>query len=327
MKNQISYRNRLFSLLIFFGVLISVTTSAVTYYIMISSSNKENINLMFSEVIGYILLFNLIIIPIHFLIAQVISKAYYRLLSHHKRHEAIMIQQSKMAAIGEMISFIAHQWRQPLNRLASILMRTRTEVKQKKFDIDSFSNNLDEQEHLLEYLSETIESFRNFYKPNNAFSDFSANDAIKQVLELVSPTLKESGIGYSYKKCEDTIVEGRKNEFMQVILTIINNATYILDERKVKNPNIDISTFIKKGSLHITIEDNGGGISVKPIKKIFEAYFTKNNNTKSSGMGLYISKLIIEDHFSGKVKAHNTMSGACFTIIIPIGHLKATSLS
>ncbi len=327
MKKQTSYRNRLFFLLVFFGVLISVITSAVTYYFMIDSYNKESFNLMFSEVVGYVLLFNLIITPIHFLIAQVISKAYYRLLSHHKRHESIMIQQSKMAAIGEMISFIAHQWRQPLNRLASILMRSRTEVKQKKFDIHSFSNNLDEQEHLLEYLSDTIESFRNFYKPNNAFLEFSPNDAIEQVLELFSPTLKESGISYSYKKCEDTIVEGRKNEFMQVILTIINNATYILDERKVNNPSIDITTFIQRGCLYIIIEDNGRGINVKPIKKIFEPYFSKNKNSKSSGMGLYISKLIIEDHFSGKVKAQNTKSGACFTITIPIGHLKATLLS
>jgi signal transduction histidine kinase len=285
---------------------------------MLESYNKEHFNLMFSEIFGYVLLFNLLIVPIHFLIALVISKAYYKLLSQHKRHEAIMIQQSKMAAIGEMISFIAHQWRQPLNRLASLLMRTRIETEQSTLDRESLVENFNAQEHLLEHLSETIESFRDFYKPDKSFSTFSLNSSVEQVLELFSPTLKEGGITYTYKECSDTIIKGRKNEFMQVILTLINNAAYILHERAVKNPNINITT-LKKGSyIHIIIDDNGGGIKVKPLKKIFRPYFSKNNNNKSSGMGLYISKLIIEDHFHGTLQAQNITNGARFTIEVPV---------
>lgn len=321
MKKQISYRNRLFFLLVFFGILISILASTITYYIMLESYDIESFNLTFLEIYGYVLLFNLLIIPIHFSIALIISKAYYKLLSHHKRHETIMIQQSKMAAIGEMISFIAHQWRQPLNRLASILMRVRIDVDQKVFDRGSFLKNLEEQEHLLEHLSETIESFRNFYKPSEPNTSFSPNEAIEHVLELISPTLKEYGISLEYTKCSDLILKGRQNELMHVLLTIINNATYIFSERKIKDPKISITTSLNNKDFFITIQDNGGGISVKPIKKIFEPYFSKNRNNKSSGMGLYISKLIIEDHFDGTLKVDNLDNGALFIVSIPIGHL------
>jgi len=288
---------------------------------------KSDIDKYARKIFAYVLLFNILIIPIHFLIALLISKAYYKLLSYHKRHEAIMIQQSKMAAIGEMISFIAHQWRQPLNRLASILMRTRVEIKQETFNRETLTKSLDEQEEMLEHLSETIESFRNFYKPNKSFSTFSPNSAIEQVLELFSSTLKESGITYKYKKCSETVIEGHKNEFMHVILTVINNATYILDERGVPNPYINITALIKENNVYITIEDNGGGIKVKPIKKIFEPYFSKNKNKKSSGMGLYISKLIIEDHFNGTLQVQNIVDGSQFIIVIPTRHLEDTLLS
>lgn len=226
----------------------------------------------------------------------------YQINERKKEHEAqkqLLIHQSKLAAIGEMLGNIAHQWRQPLTRLSYIFMNIEYSEKQKVR-----SELVDEGTQQLEFMSQTIDDFTNFYAPTKEKESFSVEHEVQNVLELIEP--KEINIILETK--EDSILFNYKNEFKQVILNLIVNAKDVLRAREIENPQVSIVIDQKI----LTLCDNAGGIDLENIEKVFEPYFTTKE--QGLGIGLYMSKMIIEKNMGGRLSVENTAEGAKFTI-------------
>jgi signal transduction histidine kinase len=223
----------------------------------------------------------------------------FKLVEQEQRlQQSMLLQQSRLASMGEMISIIAHQWRQPLNFLSFAFMHIKRSCNGDK---DALLTIKDANEQL-QYMSQTIENFRNFYNPSKKREDFDISKACENTIKIVSPTLQKIDISLDIR--ENFFVYANSNEFQQVVLNIINNARDVLVERKVEKPTIKITI----ENTRVYIEDNAGGVSKENLNKIFEPYFTTKTN--SDGIGLYIAKTIIEKEMSGElevnVKGENT---------------------
>ncbi|PKI81546.1 histidine kinase [Malaciobacter halophilus] len=228
--------------------------------------------------------------------------------------EQILIQQSKLAAMGEMIGNIAHQWRQPLAQISAIHMNMKVTYDFNKFTKEYLNSKIKEANKLTSYMSQTISDFQNFFKPQGEKEEFSVEKACKEAYFIIESSLKYHGIELSFDVKEDSKVYGYKNEYSQVILNVLSNAKDILLERGVKNPAINVE--IKSGDNYaiVKIEDNAGGIKDSIKDKIFDPYFTTRHKTQGTGIGLYMSKNIIERNMNGFINVRNINSGALFTI-------------
>lgn len=237
-----------------------------------------------------------------------------REINHRTDQEKLLIQQSKLAAMGNMIGNIAHQWRQPLSELNAILMNIETRHKFGDFDQDYIENKVKECNAITEHMSTTITDFQNFFKPSKKKERFNVVDACRKASSILSSSLKYHIIDFQCSYDKEQEVVGYPNEFSQAFLNILSNAKDVLTQRKVLNPYIHVSIITGRKFLLIRVEDNGGGIESKNIERIFEPYFTTKHAKKGTGIGLYMSKTIIEDNMDGILSAYNTKEGACFTI-------------
>ncbi|MCT7485543.1 HAMP domain-containing histidine kinase [Aliarcobacter cryaerophilus] len=228
--------------------------------------------------------------------------------------EQILIQQSKLAAMGEMIGNIAHQWRQPLAQISAIHMNMKVTYDFNKFDEVYLNEKIKEANKLTSYMSQTINDFQNFFIPQKEKEIFSIEKACKDAYNIIDSSLKYHNIEINFNIKEDTNIFGYKNEFSQVILNILSNAKDILIERKIENPKIDIE--VKNGDNYsiIKIHDNAGGVKDDILDKIFDPYFTTRHKTQGTGIGLYMAKNIIERNMSGFINVKNIENGALFTI-------------
>jgi C4-dicarboxylate-specific signal transduction histidine kinase len=215
-----------------------------------------------------------------------------------------LLQQSRLASMGEMISIIAHQWKQPLNFLSVVHMNLKRMHKEHK---DS-TMLIGEANKQIEYMSNTIDSFRDFYNPSKKKENFSVESALTHVLSITAPTLKSAKISISHTTTNDFNIYGNKNEFEQVLLNLINNAKDALVEKQIEEPSIQITISTKL----LTIKDNAQGIPKELIKSIFDPYFSTKKN--SDGIGLYISKMIIEQELGGKLSVESDKKGTRFSI-------------
>jgi len=221
-----------------------------------------------------------------------------------KTQQALLLQQSRLASMGEMISIIAHQWRQPLNFLSVVHMNLKRIHKE-----DKKSNMLiTEANKQIEYMSDTIDGFRDFYNPSKAKEEFSIQEALENALKIVSHSLKSSNIELIERFEKDSFVYGNRNEFEQVILNLLNNAKDAFIERQIENPFITI--VVKDREL--SISDNAGGIKKKNLDKIFNPYFSTKKD--SDGIGLYISKMIVEQEMGGRLMVSCDEFGTRFVI-------------
>ena len=223
-----------------------------------------------------------------------------------KMQQSLLLQQSRLASMGEMISIIAHQWRQPLNFL-SVANMNLEEMHKNHHDSEMLIRESNRQ---IRYMSNTIESFRNFYNPSKEKKEFSVKRSLTDVLEIVSPTLQSQHIQTSLSISDDFELYGNRNEFEQVLLNLINNAKDALISDEVKKPTVHIH--IEQGK--ISIEDNAKGISKENIKKIFDPYFSTKED--SDGIGLYISKMIIEQELGGVLEVMSSSKGSRFIITL-----------
>ncbi|RXK02992.1 histidine kinase [Arcobacter sp. CECT 8989] len=230
------------------------------------------------------------------------------------QQEQILIQQSKLAAMGEMIGNIAHQWRQPLAQISAIHMNMKVTFDFEKFNKEYLDLKIKEANKLTSYMSQTIDDFQNFFKPQGEKELFSVEKACKDAYFIVESSLKYHGIELSFDVKEDSEVLGYKNEFSQVVLNLISNAKDILLERKVEEPQINIE--IKGGESYavVKVEDNAGGVREEILDKIFDPYFTTRHKTQGTGIGLYMAKNIIERNMHGFINVRNNDHGAIFTV-------------
>ena len=234
------------------------------------------------------------------------------LVNEKNEKEKILIHQSKLASMGEMINNIAHQWRQPLTHLGFINMNLQLCLEEEPIDKKYINEKIEESNAQLDFMSKTIDNFRDFYKINKKKELFYISDAVKKALDIMEPIFKNNKIEFEFNLIKDKQVDGYENEYSQVILNILTNAKDVLLSRQIQNPKIVISINQKHNSTITTILDNGGGIENKYINQIFDPYFTTKE--KGSGIGLYMSEMIIKNHFKGKIIACNKANGSLFTI-------------
>jgi C4-dicarboxylate-specific signal transduction histidine kinase len=231
--------------------------------------------------------------------------------------DKLLFQQNKMAALGEMIGNISHQWRQPLMEISSLFLpieaKLRMDISLEKDEILESINKLNE---ITKYMSNTIDDFRNFFATDKEKIEFKLLEQINSTINIISGGLKSHNIKLDIIIKRNPILVGYKNEYSQVLINIINNAKDILIQRKIENPYIKISIYEENENIITTVEDNGGGIKTIPIEKVFEPFFTYEK-INGSGLGLFMSKLIIQNNMNGKLSAKNSAEGAIFKIIIP----------
>ena len=211
-----------------------------------------------------------------------------------KQKDKKILEQAKLARIGSMISMIAHQWRQPLSELSGILMELETATRFKKADENHILTAIEKSDKMIQFMSNTIDDFRNFYKPDKTKEEFFVSDSCKNAINIIDATLRNFSINLNVNIASDKKIYGYPTEFSQVILNILSNAKDVLVEKNIKNPKIDLDIDSKGILSIITIKDNAGGIKEKNQELIFDPYFSTKDSSKGTGLGLYISKLIIE---------------------------------
>ncbi len=274
---------------------------------------KSRILTTFSLFFGLIFILSFIL----YLILERLEKQNLHIEDLNKKEteqKNILIQNSKMAAMGEMIANIAHQWRQPLSiislHLANLQIKTAKNKVTNEFleqFIEKVSKNIDNMNH-------TIEDFSNFFKPNRPKEEFEINALIKESLQIIEKPLKDTDITVSFNPVKDMYFTGYKNNLLQVLINIINNSKDAIGMNNIKNGKISIKTYQKGNSFIINISDNGGGIPEDILNRVFEPYFTTKFKSEGTGIGLYMCKTIIEESLHGSIKLKNINDGILCTI-------------
>ncbi len=238
-------------------------------------------------------------------------------LQEKKEKEQMLVNQSKLASMGEMIGNIAHQWRQPLMQMSAVLMYLEAYEENKKLTQERLVAKVEEGNSLIEYMSSTIEDFRNFYQPDKQKEQFFVEDALSNALTIVNASLASHHINIDIKIFDEEMeMYSYKNEFSQAILNIISNAKDVLIQREIKQPCITISLYKEDDKNVVCICDNGGGIKPDIINKIFDPYFTTKHAYQGTGIGLYMTRMIIEKNMDGRIDVSNEESGACFKVTV-----------
>ncbi len=231
------------------------------------------------------------------------SKVNEQMIKNRKK-DSMIAQQSKMAAMGEMIENIAHQWRQPLSTISTISSAIKLQYEYSDMDKKEVIKSMETIFNTTQYLSETIDDFRNFLNSKNDMEDFALKNVFEKVFALVELQLHSKNIEI-IKNIDDSTIFGSKNEFMQVIINIINNSKDEFEKSSSEHKYIFIDVKKSKNKVLVKIKDNAGGIETQVIDKIFEPYFTTKDELKGTGIGLYMSKQIIEKHMNGKIDVSN----------------------
>ena len=232
--------------------------------------------------------------------------------------EYLLMQQSKLATMGEMIGHIAHQWRQPLAQLGGIFMNLDSAYHFNELNEKYLSEKLENGNKLIKYMSSTIDDFRHFFEPNKQKKVYNISEYIHSSIAIIQASFTFHHIQLKYTTSDESIKSvGFPSEFSQVILNILANAQDILLSRKIQIPIINIDVTSENNYIYIRVEDNGKGIDEKNINKIFDIYFTTKERKEGSGLGLYMSKLIIETKLGGEITASNSKKGAVFIISLP----------
>ncbi|WP_457747567.1 ATP-binding protein [Sulfurimonas sp.] len=239
-------------------------------------------------------------------------------VAQNSQQEQMLIQQSRMAAMGEMIGNIAHQWRQPLNALSLIMQNIYYEYESNELTKEDLEHFIEKGQRLTDNMSKTIDDFRNFFRPNKMIKKFKISESIYSTQELISASYKNNNIELFITIDEDKEIEGYPNEFSQVLLNVLTNAKDALVEKKIYNAKVELASKVYSDTIVITITDNAGGIPQNILPNIFDPYFTTKDKNIGTGIGLYMSKMIIENNMHGKITAVNYNGGAKFIIEIPI---------
>ena len=229
----------------------------------------------------------------------------------------LLIQQSRLASMGEMIGNIAHQWRQPLNALGLLIQKLELFSSRGKLTEELLKENVQKANSIITGMSTTIDDFRDFFKPDKQMERFDLKSVVAEVMILLETGLTEADISVTIQIDQsECVVYGFKNEFMQVIINLINNAKDTMVDRNIKNRHIMIIGKQKQDKVILTLSDNAGGIPEEIIDRIFEPYFTTKEEGKGTGIGLYMSKMIIEENMHGQIRVKNNNKGAEFSMIL-----------
>ncbi|EQB39483.1 histidine kinase [Sulfurimonas hongkongensis] len=231
-----------------------------------------------------------------------------------KERDRQLFEQSKRAEMGEMIGNIAHQWRQPLAIISTILAILKEKNSAKVLKNGEIEQKIETMEEKVEYMSDTIEDFMNYYKPNKDRSIFNINEALQRALKITNYTPLNHQIKVKTTIDEELGTKGHINEFVQVIVSILSNIYDIKNIRSLPFVNVDIKMQREGLDAVVTISDDAGGIEADILPKIFNPYFTTKHQSLGTGLGLHIAKTIIENNMNGSLSVKNNQKGATFII-------------
>lgn len=237
-------------------------------------------------------------------------------VNERRDREHLLLVQNRSAATGEMIGNIAHQWRQPLTAISLLIQDLRECYVYGEFSKEYLDTTVSNALNIIQHMSQTIDDFRNFFRQDKETQVFSVREVIERSLSFIAASLRYYGIAIEVAIDDDLITQGFPNEFSQVLLNIIGNAKEIFRERGTTSPCIRIRGFRENSRSVITITDNGGGIAENIIDHIFEPYFTTRTGGTGTGLGLSMSRTIIEKNMGGTLIASNVPGGAQFRIEI-----------
>jgi len=240
--------------------------------------------------------------------------------------DELMIAQSRHAAMGEMISMIAHQWRQPISVIAMDANNMLADVELDMVDDSSLKEGAEDIIKQTQELSKTIDDFRNFFRPEKTVENILVQSIVKDALDVIGKSLENNNIEVILDFDDTPKIKTYSRELMQVFINIIKNAKEILMEKDINNKVIKISLNMLEDSLLISISDNAGGIETGIMEKIFDPYFSTKGEKNGTGLGLYMSKTIVEKHLQGKIGVKNQDNGACFEILLPLVVVSKTEL-
>lgn len=250
-------------------------------------------------------------------------------LEKNRQQEQLLIHQARFAAIGEMIGAIAHQWRQPLTSIGGVLINIQDDFEFGQMTEESLEAQIHDGEDLLAYMSQTIEDFRNFFRPNKSKEFFDAKSQCTEAFRLLKDQLEYHNITYQiisrYQGESSPSHEnmsypchGYPNEFKQVVINLISNAKDSICEKNISDGNITLFMDRTDQSVIMTVEDNGKGIPENILEKVFDPYFTTKHESQGTGLGLYMSKMIIEKNMDGIISLKNHDKGVKATITLPL---------
>jgi C4-dicarboxylate-specific signal transduction histidine kinase len=231
-----------------------------------------------------------------------------------REKEQLLMQQSRQAAMGEMLGNIAHQWRQPLNNLGLTVQQLPLIYDIGEFTREYLGKIVSSSMELINHMSRTIDDFRNYVRPDKEKVEFKVSEAIANTLSLIEDSYRNQHIGIEVVAKDDHVIIGYRNEFAQALLNILNNARDALTEGEIDEPRVTITTCSEGDSAVVTISDNAGGIPEEIMGKIFDPYFTTKGPQQGTGIGLFMSKAIIEKNMGGRLTVRNTGQGAEFRI-------------
>lgn len=237
-------------------------------------------------------------------------------VNKNRQKDLMLIQKDRQIAMGKMISSIAHQWRQPLNALGILLQNIETAYFSKELTDAYMQKKVEKANELIAFMSQTIDDFRDFFKPGKQKIIFSVKEVVEKSIAFLQAGLTKSEIKIKTHMEDGIMVYGHPNEYAQVVINIVNNASETLVERKIASPEIQIELNKLGNIVELGIKDNGGGISEEIIEKIFDPYYSVRPSGQGTGLGLYISQTIIEKHMQGEIRVKNINGGALFQIIL-----------
>ena len=247
-------------------------------------------------------------------------------IQENVKNQKIIETQSRFAAMGELINMIAHQWRQPLASIGTASFNLKNKLLSKRYDLETkegrqeqsefFIKKLDEIELYVQNLTTTIDDFRNFYKSDKKLINTNITHPIENALKMVENNLRENDIVLELDLKSKKQINIYENEIMHVFINMLKNAQDKFLEKDIDNRKIEIKTLDLENTIKIDIYDNGGEIKEENINVIFEPYFSTKKEKNGTGIGLYMSKIIIEKNHKGKLCVYNKDGGVCFSIIL-----------
>jgi len=240
--------------------------------------------------------------------------------------QELMLQNSRMAQMGEMISMIAHQWRQPLGAISAVTVGVLTKISLEKYDLaikedrdlclENIINKMHKINDLVNNLSNTIDDFRNFFKPEKEVVFLSINSPLSKTFQVIAASLESDKISLTKNLKSEKIIDMYDNELMQVFLSILQNSQDNFNINSIEDPYIIINTKDTENGIEIEIIDNGGGIPTEIIDRIFDPYFSTKSEKNGTGLGLAMSRTIINKHHEGNISASNRDNGVSFKIML-----------
>ena len=306
----------------FMSIVVAIITSC-SVYLGVTLFHSGSI---FESIVNY----NLFVL-VHTSLVLIVGILFDERISHEKELEEkiafevdknreqqlMMMQQSRLAQMGEMINMIAHQWRQPLNNLSLVNQILILKYQKGKLDDTALSYFEENSRKQIDLMSTTIDDFRDFFRAEKIKVEFDVEEVIHSLLDMTQPiyTTHNIDIKFNIEQENSYFISGYPNALSQAIINIINNAKDILLEIEKKR-EIIISLFKRDNEIILTIKDNGGGIPLDIIDNIFDPYFSTKKEKNGTGLGLYMSKTIIEEQMNAKIRVSNDIDGAVFTIIL-----------